>query len=124
MLRKIYGGMLNELHMWRRAERQDVRERVNRMRDDAKNNVQQLQNLFEDRRALLKEQNANSSRDDNIYRRSCIRVSSDLLQSHSSRQKKMIETYKSILGQKRNQQLLKRSEAYKNLIALVSVRVC
>ena len=121
MLRKIYGGLLSKLHTWRRAERQEARERVNRMRDDAKNNVEQLQNLFDDRLNLLKEQNANSTRDDNIYKRSHIQVDSDLLQSYSSRQKKMLETYKGVLSQKRQQQLLKRSEARKNLIALLSV---
>ncbi len=121
MLRQIYTGLLNKLHTWRRSERQEARERVCRMRDEAKSHVQALQTLFEDRVALLRQQNTDTRKDDVVHERSHRRMGTDLLRSYNGRQKRTLETHHSLLIQQRQDQLLKRKEAHKNLLALLSV---
>lgn len=121
MLRQIYTGLLNKLHTWRRSERQEARERVCRMRDEAKSHIQALQNLFEDRTALLKEQTEETRKDNAVHERSHRRMGTDLLQCYNGRQKRTLETHRSLLTQARQEQLLKRREAHRNLLALLSV---
>jgi hypothetical protein len=121
MLRRIFSGLLNKLHTWRRSERQEARERVCRMRDDAKSHIEALQRLFENRVALLQESTSEARRDEDIHARSHRRMSTDLLRSYNGRKKRELESHKSLLTQKREQQLLKRRESHKNLLALLSV---
>jgi len=121
MLRQIYTGLLNKLHTWRRSERQEARERVCRMRDEAKSHIQALQNLFEDRVSLLKEQNTEMRKDDRVHETSHRHMDTDLLQCYNGRQKRTLDTHRSLLTQARQEQLLKRREAHKNLLALLSV---
>jgi len=121
MLRQIYTGLLNKLHTWRRSERQEARERVCRMRDEAKSHIQALQSLFEDRVSLLKEQNTEMRKDDRVHETSQRHMGSDLLQCYNGRQKRTLDTHHSLLTQARQEQLLKRREAHRNLLALLSV---
>ena len=121
MLRQIYTGLLNKLHSWRRSERQEAKERVCRMRDEARSHIQALQTLFEDRVALLHEQNAATRQNEAIHERSHRRMGSDLMQSFSGRAKRTLDSQRSFLSQKRQQQLLKRRESHRNLLSLLSV---
>ena len=121
MLRQIYTGLLNKLHSWRRSERQEARERVCRMRDEARSHIQALQTLFEDRVALLREQNDLSRKDEEIHERSHRRMGTDLLKSFGGRAKRTLDSHRSLLSQKRQQQLLKRRESHRNLLSLLSV---
>jgi hypothetical protein len=121
MLRQIYTGLLNKLHTWRRSERQEAKERVCRMRDEARTHIQNLQNLFEDRTKLLNEQNKKTRQDEAVQERSHRRMSVDLLNSFGGRAKHTLETHRSLLMQKRQSQLLKRREAHRNLLSLLSV---
>lgn len=121
MLRKIYQGLLNKLHVWRRAERQEAREKVGRMRGEARGRIEALQNLFEDRLKLLAEQNTANRRDEELHRRAHRRMDTDLLRSYNGRQKRITEIHKSALNQKRQHTLLSKHESHKNLLALLGV---
>jgi hypothetical protein len=121
MLRRIFSGLLNKLHTWRRSERQEAREKVCRMRDEAKSHIEALQKLFEDRVTLLREKTAETRKDEATHARSHRRMSTDLLRSYNGRKKRELESHKSLLTQKRQDQLLKRSESHRNLLALLSV---
>jgi hypothetical protein len=121
MLRKIYQGLLNKLHVWRRAERQEAREKVGRMRGEARGRIEALQNLFEDRLKLLAEQNNANRRDEDTHRRAHRRMDTDLLRSYNGRQKRIEDIHKSTLNQKRQNNLLSRHESHKNLLALLGV---
>ena len=121
MLRKIYQGLLNKLHVWRRAERAEAREKVGRMRDEARGRIESLQNLFEDRIKLLAEQNKANSREEEQHRRAHHRMDTDLLRSYTGRQKRILEVHRNTLKQKRSNILLSRHESHKNLLALLCV---
>ena len=121
MLRKIYQGLLNKLHVWRRAERAEARETVGRMRDEARGRIESLQNLFEDRIRLLAEQNRTNSREEEQHRRAHRRMDTDLLRSYTGRQKRILEIHRNALKQKRSHTLLSRHESHKNLLALLCV---
>jgi hypothetical protein len=121
MLRKIYQGLLNKLHVWRRAERAEAREKVGRMRDEARGRIESLQNLFEDRIKLLAEQNKSNSREEEQHRRAHRRMDTDLLRSYTGRQKRILEIHRNTLKQKRSNTLLSRHESHKNLLALLCV---
>ena len=94
MLRKIYQGLLNKLHVWRRAERAEAREKVGRMRDEARGRIESLQNLFEDRIKLLAEQNKSNSQEEEQHRRAHRRMDTDLLRSYTGRQKRILEIHR------------------------------
>jgi len=120
MLRQIYRGLLSKLHAWRREERQEARERVGRMRDEAKDHIESLQVLFEDRVRLLQEESNKARKAEEDHARAHKRMGTDLLHSYSGRQKRLLETQRGLLAQRRQQQLLKRREAHKNLLALLN----
>jgi len=69
MLRQIYRGMVKKLHAWRRAERQEAKDNVSRMRDDAKNYIKSLQAAFEDRVKLMSERTFVGRKDSGVRER-------------------------------------------------------
>jgi hypothetical protein len=121
MIRKIYSGLLKKLHEWRRSERSEAKEKLLIMRDEAKEHISGLQNLFKDRFTLLAEQNQASTDDENIRTKAQTIQADDLMKSFHDRQKVILNTHRSKLAQRRSQQLLQRKESHKNLLALLSV---
>lgn len=121
MLRKIYRGLMQKLHSWRRAERQEAKENVSRMRDEAKSYIQSLQVLFEDRVRLLKEQTHIRKRDNGVHEHAQRSMGAKLKHAYANDHKAVLESQTSVLTQKRQAQLLKEREGHRSLLSILAV---
>jgi hypothetical protein len=102
--RKICRGLLSRMHQWRVDEQQEVRERVDAMREEAKWHIKALQTLFEDRVRLLQEQEARmrigGSGSDRAVRAERL-LGDELKRSTEAKQRKTLENYQATLNQRR-----------------------
>lgn len=121
MLRQIYRGLLQKLFAWRRAERQEAKENVKRMGDDAMNYIKSLQVLFEDRVKILREKTTSQKNDSGIHERAQRRLGTELKRAYASDNQKVLETQNDILSQRRYAQLLKEREGHRHLLSLLSM---
>lgn len=122
LLRKIYRGLLAKMHEWRIDEHAEVRDRVNMIRDETKNHIKSLQTLFEDRVRLLKEQDQRNRKDEKEIVNSYKLMGIDLVQAYSGRQQRIMNEHRNILMQRRQQMLLQRREAHRDLLELLSAQ--
>jgi hypothetical protein len=120
LLRKIYRGLLTKMHEWRIDEHTEVRDKVNMIRDEAKNHIKSLQTLFEDRVRLLREQDTRNKKNEQEIVNSYKLLGIDLIESYSGRQQRIMNEHRNILIQRRQQMLLQRREAHRNLLELLS----
>lgn len=121
MLRQIYRGLLQKLFVWRRTERQEARENVTRMRDEAKSYIQSLQVLFEDRVKLLKEQNSSRRHGHDVHERAQRSMGTKLKHAYANDHKSVLDSQATILAQKRQAQLLKEREGHRGLLSILAV---
>ena len=120
MLRKIYRGFLHKIHEWRLNQQNEVREKVNMIRDEAKSHINSLSSLFDDRVKLLREEEwANNGNKTDVIN-ALKRIGNELVSAHTRRQLNKLSEQQSVIVQKRQQQLLLRREAHKNLLSLLS----
>ncbi len=120
MLRKIYKGLLSKMHEWRADKHEEVRERVNTMREEAKSHIKALQTLFEDRVKVLRESEVEARSDDKLVLKAHRRMGADMQRTWAMKQKRALELGKATVNQRRDHELLMRREAHKNLLALLS----
>jgi hypothetical protein len=120
MLRKIYKGLLSKMHEWRADKHEEVRDRVNTMRDEAKTHIKALQTLFEDRVKVLRESELEARHEDHLVIKAHRRMGTDMQRSWAMKQRRTIATRKDQVSQARDHELLIRREAHKNLLALLS----
>ena len=120
MLRQIYKGLLQKLHAWRRAERQEAKDNVTRMRDDAKKYIQSLQVLFEDRLKIIREQTSQRRTDLDIFEHAQRSHGSKMRRSFDGENQSKLLGQRDLLIQKRQAQLLKEREGHRHMLSLLA----
>ena len=121
MERKIYSALLKKLHEWSRSDRYEAKEKLLMMRNEAKDHIAGLKNLYDDRIKLLNEQNQATAGDENKRKKALTATASKLIQTFHDHQKVILNMHRSKLAQRRRQELLKKKEAHKNSLALLGV---
>ena len=121
MLRQIYRGLLQKLGAWRRSEKQEAKDNVARMRDDAKNYILSLQAHFEDRVKLLQEQSGNKRRDAGIHTRAQRKQGTQYKRMYENDNQQVLNTQQDKLSQRRSAQLLKEKEGHQHLLSLLAI---
>lgn len=120
MLRKIYRGLLHKMQEWKVIEHEEIRDKVNAMREEAKEHIKALQLLFEDRIKLLKEKETEMRKDSEIVQNATKSMGTNLKHTFIGQKDKVLKEQKNNLNQRRQQQLLKRRESHFNLLSLLS----
>jgi hypothetical protein len=120
MLRKIYRGLIHKMHEWKVIEHEEVRDKVNTMREEAREHIKSLQALFEDRIKVLKEKEIEILKDSEIEHNATKSMGTSLKHTFIGQKEKVLKEQKTNLNQRRQQQLLKRRESHFNLLSLLS----
>jgi len=120
MLRKIYKGLLSKMHEWRADKHEEVRERVNTMREEARRHIKALQTLFEDRVRVLRESEVEARANEHLMLNAHKRMGAEMQRTWAVKQKRTLGKRKDQVTQARDHELLIRREAHKNLLALLS----
>ena len=118
MLRKMYRGLLKKMHEWKADENKEVRRKDNETRDEARWHLDSLQSLYDDRLQMLRDQIA---RKDLSVVKAQRQMVHELRKSFKDQQKAALMDLKEVVEHKRQHELMRRREAQKNLLALVSV---
>ena len=118
MLRKMYRGLLKKMHEWKADENKEIRRKDNEMRDEARWHLESLQSLFDDRLQMLRDQIARKDLTVVKAQRQMVR---ELRKSFKDQQAMALTDLKEVVEHKRQHELMRRREAQKNLLALVSV---
>jgi hypothetical protein len=118
MLRKMYRGLLKKMHEWKADEHREVRRKEVETKEEAQWHLQSLQLIFNDRLQMLRDQIA--QRDLSVVKAQRQMVQ-ELRKSFQDQQQQALSDLQDVLEHKRQHELMRRREAQKNLLALVSV---
>jgi hypothetical protein len=121
MLRNVYKGLLKKMHVWKAEDLRDSKEKLKQLQSDAEAHRKSIDNLFQDRMKILKEQELElTTRNDTVVK-SQRKMLQDLLVSQKQQQDKMMQEKLNELDHRRVRWTHFRKEAHEDLIAVLSV---
>jgi hypothetical protein len=121
MLRVVYKGLLKKMHEWKVEDARDNREKLRQLKADAEVQWKSLDNLFEDRVSMLREQERSTTISCDTLIKSQRKMLADLLKSQKQQQDKLMAERLEQLETRRQRNAFFRSEAHKDLIAVLSI---
>lgn len=120
MLKRVYKAIIKQLHELRVHDDSDFRHKVHILRDEAKNHLDSLKVVFDNKIRELKSQRKLSSSGDDRFVRSFREMKNSLEKSASEKHELRIKSVKNRNDQLRQKQLRNRVELHKALIATLS----
>lgn len=121
MLRKVYSGLVKRMHGWKSEDLADAKERRKMEAKEALEHRQSIDNLFQERLRMVKEQAESiEGRDDHLLR-SQRKMLSEVLRSQRERQERMMRDSLEQLAHRRERSSVLRREAHEDLLAVLSV---
>lgn len=124
MQRKLYKGIVRRLNEIRLIEHSETKEKLKQISEEAEIQMASLQNLFEDKLALLKEQEAVQRQSEKAergttFRRTAVRCAADTNADILKRQS-LVDYRHSLLQQKRQRQLNTLREQSEEKLSTIS----
>lgn len=119
MLRKVYAGLLKQMRSWKNEEHEEAKRKFMELRENAMWQIRAIQTVFEDRIAMLKEQESQRKLDERVITFANRRLASEVRHSVQEKQQQALYNNKSMLMQERENERERRIESHRSLLALL-----